>query len=65
MSDLDRLLTQYEDGHLSRRDLLGMLALLVAAPSAASATQAHSCAVTGGQIQGRNRAVGGPVGRRV
>lgn len=37
MSDgLDRLLTQYETGRLSRRELLGALAVLVAAPSAAS-----------------------------
>jgi catechol 2,3-dioxygenase-like lactoylglutathione lyase family enzyme len=29
---LDQLLQQYESGHISRRDLLGALALLVAAP---------------------------------
>ena len=34
---LDQLLQQYESGHISRRDLLGTLALLVAAPRAASA----------------------------
>jgi catechol 2,3-dioxygenase-like lactoylglutathione lyase family enzyme len=37
---LDNLLTQYEDGTLSRRDLLAALALLVAAPAAADAAQA-------------------------
>lgn len=36
---LDALLSQYENGSLSRRDLLAALALLLAAPSAASATQ--------------------------
>jgi len=39
MNNLDALLAQYEDGSLSRRDLLAVLALLVAAPTAASATQ--------------------------
>jgi len=34
---LDSLLQQYENGQLSRRDLLGALALLIAAPSAGSA----------------------------
>ena len=39
--NLDNLLKQYEDGSLSRRDLLGALALLIAAPQAAgAATQA-------------------------
>jgi catechol 2,3-dioxygenase-like lactoylglutathione lyase family enzyme len=39
--NLDHLLQQYETGSLSRRELLGVLALLVAAPSAGSAaTQA-------------------------
>jgi catechol 2,3-dioxygenase-like lactoylglutathione lyase family enzyme len=39
--DLDLLLSQYEKGALSRRDLLGALALLVAAPAVtAAATQA-------------------------
>ena len=37
MTNLDALLHQYENGSLSRRDLLGALALLVAAPSAATA----------------------------
>jgi len=36
---LDTLLSQYENGSLSRRDLLAALSLLVAAPSALSATQ--------------------------
>lgn len=35
--NLDSLLQQYETGSLSRRELLGALALLVAAPSAAAA----------------------------
>ena len=39
MANLDALLTQYEDGSLSRRDLLSALALLVAAPAAAGAAQ--------------------------
>ena len=39
MANLDALLTQYEDGSLSRRDLLSALALLVAAPAAADAAQ--------------------------
>jgi catechol 2,3-dioxygenase-like lactoylglutathione lyase family enzyme len=34
---LDQLLRQYETGHLSRRELLGALTLLVAAPHAAAA----------------------------
>src|SRR5436190_22861914 len=39
--NLDSLLRQYEDGSLSRRDLLGALALLIAAPHLTSAaTQA-------------------------
>lgn len=40
MKNLDALLAQYEDGSLSRRDLLAALALLVAAPAAADAAQA-------------------------
>lgn len=36
---LDQLLQQYESGHISRRDLLGALALLVAVPHAAAAAQ--------------------------
>ncbi len=40
MANLDALLTQYEDGSLSRRDLLAALALLVAAPVVAGAAQA-------------------------
>lgn len=40
MTNLDALLTQYEDGSLSRRDLLAALALLVAAPAAGSAQTA-------------------------
>src|SRR6185436_14369731 len=40
MRNLDALLTQYEDGSLSRRDLLAALALLVASPAAADAAQA-------------------------
>jgi catechol 2,3-dioxygenase-like lactoylglutathione lyase family enzyme len=39
MNNLDGMLKQYEDGTLSRRDLLAALALLVAAPSAADAAQ--------------------------
>lgn len=35
---LDQLLNQYETGHLSRRELLGTLALLVAAPPAIQAS---------------------------
>ena len=43
MTNLDSLLAQYENGHLSRRELLGALALLVAAPGAAgAATQGAS-----------------------
>lgn len=38
--NLDRLLHQYENGSLSRRELLAALALLVAAPIAANAAQA-------------------------
>ena len=37
MANLDALLKQYESGSLSRRELLAALALLVAAPAAASA----------------------------
>jgi catechol 2,3-dioxygenase-like lactoylglutathione lyase family enzyme len=40
MKNLDALVTQYENGSLSRRDLLAALALLVAAPAAADAAQA-------------------------
>jgi len=40
MRNLDALLKQYENGTLSRRDLLAALALLVAAPAAADAAQA-------------------------
>ena len=36
MTNLESLLSQYEHGALSRRDLLAALALLVAAPSAAA-----------------------------
>ena len=39
--NLDSLLSQYENGSLSRRELLGALALLVAAPAAADAAQAR------------------------
>jgi len=35
--NLDSLLQQYEDGSLSRRELLGALALMIAAPSIAGA----------------------------
>jgi catechol 2,3-dioxygenase-like lactoylglutathione lyase family enzyme len=38
--NLDRLLHQYETGSLSRRELLGALALLVAAPALPDAAQA-------------------------
>ena len=37
--DLDSLLSQYEHGSLSRRELLAALALLVTTPAAAAATQ--------------------------
>jgi catechol 2,3-dioxygenase-like lactoylglutathione lyase family enzyme len=37
--NLDNLLQQYENGSLSRRELLGALALLVAAPTVAPAAQ--------------------------
>jgi catechol 2,3-dioxygenase-like lactoylglutathione lyase family enzyme len=40
MKNLDALVTQYENGSLSRRDLLAALALLAAAPAAADAAQA-------------------------
>ena len=40
MANLDALLTQYEAGTLSRRDLLAALALLVAAPAAGAAQAA-------------------------
>ena len=40
MANLDALLTQYEHGSLSRRDLLAALALLVAAPATGSAQTA-------------------------
>ncbi len=40
MKNLDSLLKQYENGSLSRRELLAALALLVAAPAAANAAQA-------------------------
>ncbi len=39
---LDQLLQQYQSGHMSRRDLLGALALLVAVPHAASAAAAQA-----------------------
>jgi catechol 2,3-dioxygenase-like lactoylglutathione lyase family enzyme len=38
--NLDSLLQQYESGSLSRRELLGALALMVAAPAAIDAAQA-------------------------
>ena len=40
MKNLDALLNQYENGSLSRRDLLAALALLVAAPAADAAQAA-------------------------
>jgi catechol 2,3-dioxygenase-like lactoylglutathione lyase family enzyme len=40
MTNLDSLLSQYEHGSLSRRDLLAALALLAAAPSSASTQSA-------------------------
>ena len=40
MANLDALLKQYEDGSLSRRELLAALAMLVAAPAAAAAQTA-------------------------
>ena len=40
MKNLDALLNQYENGTLSRRDLLAALALLVAAPGIGDAAQA-------------------------
>lgn len=40
MANLDALLTLYEGGSLSRRDLLAALALLVAAPAVSDAAQA-------------------------
>ena len=40
MKNLDALLNQYENGSLSRRDLLAALALLVAAPAVGDAAQA-------------------------
>jgi catechol 2,3-dioxygenase-like lactoylglutathione lyase family enzyme len=40
MPNLDALLKQYENGSLSRRDLLAALALLIAAPAGADAAQA-------------------------
>ena len=39
MATLDVLLKQYEDGSLSRRELLAALALLVAAPTSSAAAQ--------------------------
>lgn len=51
MRDVDRLLSQYENGHLSRRDLLGALALLVAAPAAGAAHAAQAAAPVGGVKQ--------------
>src|SRR5262245_11530221 len=47
--NFDTLLSQYENGSLSRRDLLGALALLVAAPQAANA---------GGLTQGASKPIG-------
>jgi catechol 2,3-dioxygenase-like lactoylglutathione lyase family enzyme len=47
MSDLDRLLKQYEDGQLSRRGLLGVLAALVAVPGTAPLAQAAQAAPVG------------------
>src|SRR5262245_36554707 len=49
--NLDHLLSQYENGSLSRRDLLGALALLVAAPAAADAAGK-------GSAQGASKPVG-------
>lgn len=40
MANLDALLKQYEDGSLSRRELLAALAMLVAAPAATAAQTA-------------------------
>ena len=42
--NLETLLSQYEDGSLSRRELLAALALLVAAPAAAAAQTAKPIA---------------------
>ena len=41
MQNLDALVTQYENGTLSRRDLLAALALLVASPAAGAAQAAQ------------------------
>jgi catechol 2,3-dioxygenase-like lactoylglutathione lyase family enzyme len=40
--NLDSLLQQYESGSLSRRELLGALALLIAAPAVSDAAQARA-----------------------
>ena len=39
MRHIDHLLSQYENGHISRRELLGAMALLVAGASAAAAAE--------------------------
>lgn len=52
--NLDSLLSQYENGHLSRRDLLGALAVLVAAAPSARA----SGDVAGRLTQGAAKPVG-------
>ena len=45
--NLDTLLTDYETGHLSRRDLLGLLATLMAAPAVATTAHAAQAAPIG------------------
>ena len=52
--NLDSLLQQYEHGSLSRRELLGALALLVAAPSASPAATAQGAAKPIGAIKAMN-----------
>lgn len=52
--ELEQLLSQYESGRLTRRDLLGVLALLVAAPGVGSAAGAAQTAAPVGAVKQMN-----------
>ena len=52
--ELEQLLSQYESGRITRRDLLGVLAVLVAAPGAASVAGAAQTAAPVGAVKSMN-----------
>lgn len=52
--NLDNLLHQYDNGSLSRRELLGALALLAAAPATANAAALQGAATPVGAIKSMN-----------